>query len=227
MNEIKIFENEQFGQVRVIEKDNEPWFVAKDICDVLNHTNSRVALSRIDDDEKGVSKVYTLGGEQEMKVINEYGLYSLILTSNLPKAKEFKRWVTHEILPSIRKHGFYMNNDVLEKTLENPQFLIDILQKYQQEKARVKMLIHAKKLYTSTEIAKEIGFKSAKALNEDLKQKKIQYKVNKTWVLSSDYANKGFTSIKEQVLDNGKVIYDRKWTGTGREFLLNFYKEEV
>jgi prophage antirepressor-like protein len=159
--------------------------------------------------------------------IPENIFYRLAMKANNEVANKFQEKIANDVLPDIRKHGLYMNNDVLEKTLENPQFLIDILQKYQQEKARVKMLIHAKKLYTSTEIAKEIGFKSAKALNEDLRQRKIQYKVNKTWVLSSDYANKGFTSIKEQVLDNGKVIYDRKWTGTGREFLLNLYKEEV
>ena len=156
--------------------------------------------------------------------IPENIFYRLAMKANNEVADKFQEKIANEVLPNIRKHGLYMTDNLLEKTLENPQFLIDILQKYQEEKEKNKMLLHAGKLYTSTEIAKEIGFKSAQEFNEDLRRKKIQYKVNKTWVLSSDYANKGFTSIKEQVLDNGKVIYDRKWTGTGREFLLNLYK---
>lgn len=99
-------------QVRTISKDGEPWFVAKDVCEILGHTNSRVAVERLDSDEKGVSKVYTLGGEQDMTVINESGLYSLVLTSNKPEAKEFKRWVTHEVIPSIRKTGQYIAKPV-------------------------------------------------------------------------------------------------------------------
>lgn len=94
-------------QVRVVMRGGEPWFIAKDVCEVLEHTNSRVALERLDDDEKGVSTVYTHGGPQEMAIINEAGLYSLILTSRKPEAKAFKRWVTHDVLPSIRKTGKY------------------------------------------------------------------------------------------------------------------------
>lgn len=93
--------------VRVVPIDGEPWFVAADVCRVLKHTNSRVAVGRLDDDEKGVTKVYTLGGEQEMNVVSEFGLYSLILTSNIPSAKRFRKWVTAEVLPALRRDGFY------------------------------------------------------------------------------------------------------------------------
>jgi prophage antirepressor-like protein len=94
-------------KIRVIMKDGEPWFVAKDVCDILGHTNSRMALEMLDDDEKGVSKVYTPGGNQEMNVVSESGLYNLIFRSNKPEAKAFRRWVTHEVLPAIRKTGRY------------------------------------------------------------------------------------------------------------------------
>ncbi len=115
MNQLtKVFKG---NEIRIISINNEPWFVAKDVCDILKHSNSRVALSRLDEDEKGVSKVYTPGGEQNMSVINEYGLYSLVLTSNLPEAKQFKRWITHEVIPTIRKTGGYVaNEDVFVQT---------------------------------------------------------------------------------------------------------------
>jgi hypothetical protein len=100
------FSSEEF-RVRALEIDGEPWFIASEVCDALGHTNARVALQRLDDDEKGVRKVYTLGGEQKVNIINESGLYSLILRSNKPEAKRFKRWVTKEVLPSIRKSGYY------------------------------------------------------------------------------------------------------------------------
>lgn len=102
---------EQFKAVRsLIDQAGEPWFVAQDICDILEHTNSRMALQSLDDDEKGVSKVYTLGGEQEVNIINESGLYNLIFRSNKPQAKTFRKWVTSEVLPAIRRQGFYGPN---------------------------------------------------------------------------------------------------------------------
>lgn len=106
MPELQIFQYEK-QQIRTVVIDGEPWFVAKDVCDVLGHSNSRVALERLDEDEKGVSTVYTLGGQQEVSVINESGMYSLVLTSRRPEARAFKRWITHEVIPSIRKTGSY------------------------------------------------------------------------------------------------------------------------
>ena len=104
----EFFKHEDFGQFRFIKRDDEIWFVANDVCRVLGYANPRKALAdHVDDDEKGVTKCDTLGGVQTLAIINESGLYSLIFGSTLPAAKKFKRWVTHEVLPSIRKYGFY------------------------------------------------------------------------------------------------------------------------
>lgn len=108
MNELKTFENAQFGQVRTVMQNGEPWFVAADVCKALEIANSRDALSRLDSDEKSVASTDTLGGRQCMTVINEPGLYSLVLGSRKPEAKAFKRWITHEVIPSIRKSGGYI-----------------------------------------------------------------------------------------------------------------------
>lgn len=125
MNELQVFNNAMFGNVRIILQGNEPWFVAKDVCDCLDLSNSRKALSRLEDDEKGVTSSDTLGGKQEMATVNEYGLYSLVLSSRKPEAKEFKRWITHDVLPSLRKYGTY--------SLNIPKTLPDALKAYASE----------------------------------------------------------------------------------------------
>ena len=107
MNELQIFENNNFGSIRAIERDGETWFVAKDVCDCLDLGNNRQAITRLDDDEKDVIAIDTLGGMQKMSIISESGLYAFTLTSRKPEAKEFKRWVIHEVIPSIRKTGAY------------------------------------------------------------------------------------------------------------------------
>ncbi len=107
MNELQLFRSQEFGDVRGIEKDGEPWFVAADVCRALELGNSRQALARLDDDEKGVILMDTPGGKQEMSIVNEPGLYTLVLGSRKPEAKAFKRWITHEVIPSIRKSGGY------------------------------------------------------------------------------------------------------------------------
>ena len=107
MSEMQIFQNRAFGAVRVVEHEGEPWFVAKDVCECLELTDVSKTISLLDDDEKGTNSIRTPGGEQQMLVVSEPGLYSLILRSRKPEAKAFKRWVTHEILPSIRKTGHY------------------------------------------------------------------------------------------------------------------------
>ncbi|WP_418717487.1 Bro-N domain-containing protein [Bilophila wadsworthia] len=108
--QIQVFQHEMFGSLRILRKDaqGEPWFVAKDVCKCLELTDASKTISLLDDDEKGTNTVRTLGGEQQMLVISEPGLYSLILRSRKPEAKAFKRWVTHDILPSIRKTGGYL-----------------------------------------------------------------------------------------------------------------------
>lgn len=122
MNELQVFNNAMFGNVRIILQDNEPWFVAKDVCDCLEHTNPTMALQRLDDDER--SKL-NLGRQGEANVVNEYGLYSLVLSSRKPEAKEFKRWIIHEVLPSLRKYGTYSMNI--------PRTLPDALKAYANE----------------------------------------------------------------------------------------------
>ena len=113
MNELQIFENKDFGKVRTVTLNGAPCFVAADICRALDIANSRDAVKRLDDDERGVVSTDTLGGVQEMTVVNESGLYSLVLGSRKPEAKQFKRWITHEVIPTIRKTGGYVNNDEL------------------------------------------------------------------------------------------------------------------
>ena len=106
-NELQVFNSSEFGNVRVVQVDGEPWFVAADVCRALEISNSRDAVARLDDDEKGVGSTDTLGGKQGMQIINEPGLYTLVLGSRKPEAKTFKRWVTHEVFPAIRKTGSY------------------------------------------------------------------------------------------------------------------------
>lgn len=154
MTELKIFNNQEFGQVRVSFINNEPWFVGKDVAEVLGYKNTRKALlDHIDEEDKGVTKCDTLGGNQEMTVINESGLYSLIISSKLPKAKEFKRWVTSEILPSIRKHGMYAQDELLD----NPDLLIAAATKLKEEReARLRAEQEVKQLSATVEYKEAI-----------------------------------------------------------------------
>lgn len=115
MNDLQIFKNNTFGNVRVLEKNGDPWFVAKDVCECLEINNSRQALSRLDTDEKADVILNDGSQNRRMNIVNEYGLYSLVLSSRKPEAKEFKRWITHEVIPSIRKYGSF--NMAIPRTL--------------------------------------------------------------------------------------------------------------
>lgn len=118
-NEIQIFKNDEFGQVRTTTINGEPWFVGKDVADILGYSNPRDAISKhVDDEDKGVANCDTLGGRQTLSIINESGLYALIIGSKLPTAKKFKRWVTSEVLPSIRKTGSYTADPLQKQRLE-------------------------------------------------------------------------------------------------------------
>lgn len=235
MNEVKLFENEEFGQVRTIIIDNEPYFVGKDVADILGYADPNKALAmHVDEEDKLNDKTALSLGQRGGWFINESGLYSLILSSKMPNAKKFKRWVTSEVLPSIRKHGVYATDNVIDDILNNPDFGIELLTKLKEERAaRVEaekknaILTHVNKTYTMTEIAKELNLKSATELNKILADKHIQYKVNNTWVFYSDYSNLGYEDIKQEVLDNGHVIYHRKITQMGRAFILGLFKEAV
>ena len=141
MNNIEIFKNAEFGEVRTLTVDGEPYFVGKDVAEILGYSNSRKALAdHVDVEDKGVTKCATLGGTQELTVINESGLYSLILSSKLPAAKKFKHWITAEVIPSIRKHGAYMTEQTIEQALTNPDFLIQLATQLKTEKEKNKSL---------------------------------------------------------------------------------------
>ena len=124
-NKLMTFENAAFGKIRTLTIDGEPWFVAADVCRALEIGNPSMAVERLDDDEKGISTIDTLGGKQRMTIINEPGLYSLVLSSRKPEAKAFRRWITHEVIPTIRKYGGYMTKSLLEQVLENPNLIYE------------------------------------------------------------------------------------------------------
>lgn len=137
MNELKIFENPEFGKLRTVEINGEPWLVGKDVAQVLGYSNTKDALAKhVDPEDKRGSRIAPPSGTQEMTIINESGLYSLVLSSKLPTAKKFKRWVTAEVLPSIRKHGAYMTPDAIEKVLYNPDFIIQLATDLKKERAK-------------------------------------------------------------------------------------------
>lgn len=125
MNNLQVF-NYNGNEVRTIQKDGEPWWVLKDVCEVLGLSSPHKVFDRLDEDEKGRNQIPTPGGEQEMTVINESGLYNVILRSDKPEAKPFRKWVTSEVLPSIRKHGAYMTPETLEQAILNPDMMIKL-----------------------------------------------------------------------------------------------------
>lgn len=139
MNEMQVFQNPEFGEIRTVEINGEPWFVGKDVAQTLGYKEpTKAAREKVDLEDRGVSKIDTPSGEQEMTIINESGLYSLVLSSKLPDAKKFKRWVTSEVIPSIRKHGAYMTPETLEQAILNPDTMIRLCTtlKEEQEKRR-------------------------------------------------------------------------------------------
>lgn len=140
-NKLMTFENAAFGKIRTLTIDGEPWFVAADVCKALELGNPSMTVERLDADEKGISSIDTLGGKQRMAIINEPGLYSVILRSRKPEAKAFKRWITHEVIPAIRKHGGYMTKSLLEQVLENPNLIYEFARRMlaeQQKNERLK-----------------------------------------------------------------------------------------
>lgn len=248
MQEIEIFKNEEFGTVRVVSVNGEPYFVGKDVADILGYSNSRDALAkRVDEEDKGVAKCDTLGGVQDLVVINESGLYSLILSSHLPSAKRFKHWVTSEVLPAIRKHGLYAIDDILE----NPDMAIAALQKLKEEREERKRLeevvamqgqqlseMQPKATYydfvlTCTNalpisiIAKDYGW-SATKLNGFLHDKGVQFKMGDTWILYANHADKGYTKSSTFAYTDGlggnRASIHTKWTQKGRLFIYDLMK---
>ena len=128
------------SEIRTIEKDGEPWWVLSDVCQVLELSSPHKVADRLEADEKGRNLIPTLGGMQEMTTVNESGLYAVILRSDKPQAKPFRKWVTNEVLPSIRKHGAYMTDQTLEQALTSPDFLIQLATQLKEEKEQRKQL---------------------------------------------------------------------------------------
>lgn len=233
MNELKVLnEQEVLGkQFRVYGTVEEPLFVANDVADWIEHSNVTEMLRGIDDDEKLISTILRAGQNRQMNMLTENGLYEVLMQSRKPIAKQFKKEVK-EILKTIRKHGIYATDNVIDNILNNPDFGIELLTKLKEERAaRVEaerknaILMHVNKTYTITEIAKELGLESAMQLNRILADKKIQYRVNGTWVMFSQYSNCGYEEIKQEVLDSGRVIYHRRITQIGREFILELFEK--
>ena len=135
--QLQVFKNPEFGEIRVIEKDGEPWFVAVDVCDILGLSNPTIAVSRLDKDERAK---FNLGRQGDSTIVSEPGLYTLILGSRKPEAKAFKRWITHDIIPAIRKYGAYMTPEKLEEAICNPDTIIEICMQLKLEQERRKQV---------------------------------------------------------------------------------------
>jgi len=241
-NKVQIFENQEFGEIRVVEVDGQPWFVGKDVADVLGYANYRQALkSNVDKEDKGVHSMDTLGGKQKITTINESGLYCLILSSKLPTAKAFKRWVTADILPSIRKHGAYIVPDTLKRMREDQSFAGDLLkvltdaQKINQALVGFVEVMRPKADYYDaivqcpyalpvTIIAKDYGM-TAQEFNILLYSLGIQFRCHKTWVLYAKYADLGYTLTKTRLVKDEQVPIHTQWTQAGRRFLYERLKQ--
>lgn len=180
MNELQIFKNEEFGEVRSLIIDNEPWFVASDVCKALNIKNATDTLKRLDDDERAR---FNLGRQGEVNIVNEYGLYNLILTSRKPEAKKFKRWITHEVIPSIRKTGGYQipDNpmDALKLMFEAQTQTNDKVEHIQEDVKELKdnkLLNPGQYNYLGTQIRKRVrAIKEVRKLNLTAKQNSKLY----------------------------------------------------
>ncbi len=234
MNNIKI---ENICGMECYEKDGTAYLKLETVARGLGFTqiaasgNESVRWERVKKylEELGIP---TSGDRYKLpEFIPENIFYRLAMKAKNETAEKFQAKVADEIIPSIRKHGIYATNNVIDKILNNPDFGIELLTKLKEErKARVEaekknaILMHVNKTYTMTEIAKELGLKSAIQLNKMLSEKKVQYQINGTWVMYSQYSDLGYEEIKQEVLDSGKVIYHRKITQMGREFILNLFK---
>lgn len=193
-NAIQIFNNEAFGQVRIIMQNNEPWFVAKDVCDVLGFSDTNAGTRHLDNDEKmsviltGISATNPVA-----TIINESGLYSLILRSRKPEAKKFKKWVTSEVLPSIRKRGGYLTSEAAEQALLDPDFIIRLATELKEERAlkeeaiRTKAWISDKKTATAMATASAAQRKLRKVEAELGRQK--EYKTARATPWLGEYLN--------------------------------------
>lgn len=248
MNELKIFENSNFGKVRTVLVDEEPFFVGKDVAKILGYSNPQKALrDHVVAEDKTANELFTVNGTQGI-LINESGLYSLILSSKMPRACEFKHWVTSEVLPSIRRHGLY----AVDEVLADPDMLINALTALKEERANRKRLeelnaaqaqqiaelqpkvsyydvvLNCKDALSVSVIAKDYGW-SAKKMNQYLHEHGVQYKQGGTWLLYQRYAEQGYTSTRTNTHlgKDGDVhtSVHTYWTQKGRLFIYDLLKE--
>ena len=236
MNEIQIFQNQEFGAIRTMSNEQgEPMFCAKDVCDALSHSNSRKAIANLVDKDD-VTRSYiidSLGRKQQAIFINESGLYSLILSSKLESAKRFKHWVTSEVLPAIRKQGGYMvakqgesDEVIMARAL---QILHATVQRRNEQIAKLQPkadyadeVLDSVTCITTTQLAKELGM-TAQELNRRLCEMRIQYWQSGQYMLYAEFARQGFAKSRthKRVLKHGMVITEMYlvWTERGREFI--------
>lgn len=240
MANLQIFAFEGTDEIRTLLINDEPYFVGKDVAEVLGYKNTPKAIrDHIDEEDKRTERiVHPLGGQQDTWLINESGLYSLILKSKLPSAKKFKRWVTSEVLPTIRKHGMYAT----EELLNNPDLLIRIATQLKEERTnrliaeqRVNELqpkadyydkiLANKSLMTISVIAKNYGM-SANKMNQTLHKLGVQYKQGKTWLLYSKHQDKGWTHTEMlEVAGTDKLQPSTKWTQKGHIAIYELLKK--
>lgn len=259
-NSLQIFENPEFGTIRTINLNGVPHFVGKDVTNALGYKDSVNALkSHVDPEDKKIvdlnrvanqhpitDAVYSGGWiKNEVTVINESGLYSLILSSNLPNAKKFKRWITSEVLPVIRKYGVYATEDFAKQAIANPQWAIDILSALQTERDKNAVLtqqvaelqpkvdycdlvLNCKDLINTGKIAKDYGL-SARSFNKLLHGLGVQYKQGDIWLLYQKYAKLGWTQTKTYCVPdidgNGVSKISTCWTQKGRLGLYELLKK--
>lgn len=246
-NQLQVFENEMFGQVRVVMVEGEPWFVGKDVAEALGYKDTFNALKRHVDDEDKLNWRFTSSGQsREMVIINESGLYSLVMSSKLPDAKKFKRWVTTEVLPAIRKHGGYLTPEKVKEVLLNPDTIIQLATALKDEQAKnaelnktvdalkpkadyCETILEAENAFCTTVIAKDYE-KSSTWLNKYLHEKGIQYKRGSTWVLYQPYADQEYTKSHtyNYIGGNGDIesAIQTKWTQKGRKFIHDLLKAD-
>lgn len=247
MNELQVFQNSQFGNLEILTIEGKEWFPAIQVAEILGYTNPRKAI-RDHAKKRGVtirSVIDSLGRNQDKKFIDEGNLYRLITRSKLPQADEFEEWVFEDVLPSIRKHGIYATDNVIENTLNNPDYIINVLTEYKKEKEHNLLLqqqvgelkpkadyydqiLKSKKLITVNAIAKDYGM-SAQALNKILHDLKVQFKQSGQWLLYAKYHDKGYTSSEPHKYTKKDGTEDfklhTKWTQKGRIFLYNLLKD--
>lgn len=248
MSELRVFENAEFGSVRSMVLDGAPWFVGKDVAEILGYSNTRDAINKhVDEEDKGVAKCDTLGGMQALTIVNESGLYSLILRSQLPTARRFKRWVTSEVLPAIRKHGMYAtdyliaNPDLaiaaftaLKEEREENKKLNEALAIKQQQIAEMApkatyydIVLRCKDAVNISVIAKDYGM-SAIRMNELLHELGVQFKQNDIWLLYQKHAPNGYTRTNTHIYEGRsgekRTKVHTKWTQKGRLFIYDLLK---